>query len=144
MSKVNKARKEPSLISSYLNKKSSKEDLKKDSYLNVSFRHLDKTQGSTLEEWAETGYLLAAVIILKNLCCATLQEQLGKAIDIYGSFPVEKSAYTHPKQVPEDAQWGRIHIDGTHILAGHFVENTFYVVFLDNNHSFYKVTLKHT
>jgi hypothetical protein len=144
MAKINKAKNAPSLISAYLNKKSSKEDLKKDSYLNISFRHLDKEQGATLEDWAESGFLLSAVNVLRNICCATLKEQLGKAIDIYGSFPVAKSDYSHPKQVPEDAQWGRIHIDGVHILAGHFVENTFYVVFLDDNHSFYKVELKHT
>jgi len=144
MPKVNKAKKSPSLISTYLNKKSTKEDLKKDSYLNISFRHLDTEQGSSLDDWSETGHLLRAVKILKDLCCASFREHIGKAIDVYGSFPVEKSDFFHPKQVPEDAEWGRVHIDGTHILAGHFVENTFYVVFLDNNHSFYKVKLKHT
>jgi len=139
-----KPKKGISVINAYLSTKSSKEDLKKDSYLNISFRHIDTEQGASLTEWNETGFLLTAVNRLKDLCCASLQQQLGGAIVIYGSFPDNKSDFYHPKHVPEDAQWGRVHIDGTHILAGHFVDSTFYIVFLDNNHAFYKVKLKNT
>ncbi|MCG6390274.1 hypothetical protein [Vibrio fluvialis] len=75
-------------------------------------------------------------------------------LEIYGSFPI-KSDFTHPKHVPHQAQWARFRIDRTTRLIGFTIEkkyhgvqqrttgyefcsNTFYVVFLDSKHGFYK------
>lgn len=74
-------------------------------------------------------------------------------LEIYGEFP-GKSEFSHPPHVPEDVLWGRFRIDNTTRLAGFVIPdhlsgkkgnggfsydaNTFYVVFLDENHSFYK------
>ena len=78
----------------------------------------------------------------------------GRVLSIYGSFPV-RSEFTHPKHVPHQVRWGRFRLDWTgrlcgfvvprdldgtfHPTTGHrFDANTFYVVFLDKNHCFYK------
>lgn len=78
----------------------------------------------------------------------------GTVLSIYGSFP-SKSEMTHPKHVPHQAQWGRFRLDWAGRLCGfvvpktedgkehegtkyRFDANTFYVVFLDNEHRFYK------
>lgn len=80
----------------------------------------------------------------------------GAVFSIYGSFPA-KSDMTHPKHVPHEAVWGRFRLDLTGRLCGfvvpknfdgvehavtksRFDSNTFYVVFLDLEHRFYKGT----
>jgi hypothetical protein len=68
-------------------------------------------------------------------------------LEIYKSFP-KKSEFKHPSHVPEDIWWGRFRIDNDTRLAGFVIPkalnknneydcNTFYVVFLDENHKFY-------
>lgn len=78
----------------------------------------------------------------------------GKVFSIYGAFP-KNSDFSSPKHVPHQAEWGRFRIDQTFRLCGFiipksydgkthrgsggiFCSNTFYIVFLDNNHRFYK------
>lgn len=74
-------------------------------------------------------------------------------LEIYGEFPI-KSDFFHPPHVPEDVLWARFRIDNDTRLAGFVVPdklsgekgvdgflydtNTFYIVFLDETHSFYK------
>ena len=75
-------------------------------------------------------------------------------LEIYKSFPV-KSAFTHPKHVPHEVEWGRFRLEGDMRLVGFvvptafdkvahehtgitFCRNTFYVVFLDAEHNFYQ------
>lgn len=76
----------------------------------------------------------------------------GSVLAIYGDFP-RKSAFPIPKHVPHQAQWGRFRLDWSSRLIGFTVPreldgtmhpcgfrfdcNTFYVVFLDENHQFY-------
>ncbi len=45
--------------------------------------------------------------------------------------------YEYPKNVPEDAHWARIHVNGPAVIVGHIVNDTFYVVFLDKTHKFW-------
>jgi hypothetical protein len=45
--------------------------------------------------------------------------------------------YEYPKNVPEDAHWARIHVNGPAVIIGHIVNDTFYVVFLDKTHKFW-------
>ncbi len=78
----------------------------------------------------------------------------GTVLSIYGAFPA-KSDMTHPKHVPHQVQWGRFRLDWSGRLCGfvvprgldgtthkgtsqRFDSNTFYAVFLDRDHCFYK------
>ncbi len=81
----------------------------------------------------------------------------GSVLAIYGAFP-GKSGFTHPKHVPHQALWGRFRLDHTARLIGfvlpagchdqisaqgvRFDCNTFYVVFLDQQHCFYQNEVK--
>jgi hypothetical protein len=75
----------------------------------------------------------------------------------YGDFP-RKSDFVFPKHVPHQAKWGRFRLEQAVRLVGFtipdcyhdqsnnngnskfkFDRNTFYIVFLDSNHQFYKV-----
>ena len=73
---------------------------------------------------------------------------------IYGSFP-KKSDFKEPNHIPIEAQWCRFHLENKVRLIGFvipddfhdlvqenngykFDKNTFYVVFLDKDHRFYK------
>lgn len=112
----------------------------------ISFKYIDPNQGQTLEQWEKEGILARAIETLKNYCCSSLLSQIDKKKStIYGSFPPKnKTDFEKPKHVPEDAQWARIHITGTQILAGYINRNVFNVVFLDKEHGFYKSEKKHT
>ncbi|MFT4928475.1 MAG: hypothetical protein ACI8WB_004594, partial [Phenylobacterium sp.] len=73
-------------------------------------------------------------------------------LEIYGEFPA-KSAFKHPSHVPEDVLWARFRIDSSTRLVGFVLPakyktltdksrntydtDTFYIVFLDENHQFY-------
>lgn len=72
-------------------------------------------------------------------------------LELYGDFP-SHSELSHPPHVPEDVIWGRFRIDNETRLAGFVIPesfygtnnrnfmydtNTFYVVFLDDDHKFY-------
>lgn len=70
-------------------------------------------------------------------------------LEVYKDFP-KKSAFVHPPHVPEDVWWARFRIDCDTRLVGFVIpnnlnntiaknydSNTFYVVFLDENHQFY-------
>lgn len=82
----------------------------------------------------------------------------GTVLVTYGEFP-KNSDFSHPKHVPHQAQWGRFRLDWAGRLVGFTVPlaydgkpheackhrfdcNTFYVVFLDINHRFYKTEKK--
>ena len=72
---------------------------------------------------------------------------------IYNQFPTH-TEFTHPKHVPHQARWGRFRLGNKIRLVGfvlpssfhqtphggtnyNFDCNTFYIVFLDENHKFY-------
>lgn len=78
----------------------------------------------------------------------------GNYLEIYDMFP-KRSDFTHPPFVPHDAVWGRFRINSSTRLAGftvpnrlnhkycederyRYCTNTFYVVFIDLHHGFYK------
>lgn len=78
----------------------------------------------------------------------------GTVFALYGAFP-SKSGMKHPKHIPHEVQWGRFRLDWSGHLCGFIVPrqrdgeihpgkkarfdcNTFYAVFLDKNHEFYK------
>lgn len=77
-----------------------------------------------------------------------------KILEIYGDFP-KNSDFKHPKHVPHDVRWARFRMDNLGRLVGFLIPtefgnyssddrrffldtNTFYVVFVDLEHRFYK------
>ncbi len=116
--------------------------LKDSGYMVFSFMHFCITQGSSFREWQENGILHHAVERIKEYSSKKVS-QTDTTYTVYGDFP-KKTSFEHPKYIPQDARWARIHVDGTHIIVGHVVANTFYVVFLDQDHSFWIVPKKHT
>lgn len=78
----------------------------------------------------------------------------GNVLSIYGAFP-SNSDFNHPKHVPHEVEWGRFRLDCSCRLVGFILPkkydesihlqtgkrfdcNTFYIVFLDADHRFYK------
>lgn len=79
---------------------------------------------------------------------------VSATLRIYKNFPTD-SDFSHPKHVPHDVHWGRFRMSGDVRLAGFVVPaelhgtmhnttnvafdcNTFYAVFIDDAHRFYK------
>lgn len=107
----------------------------------ISLSQFDKTQkfGSNYPDWQKAGLLSKLFETLQGYCCRPLLEQIdGDKFTIYGDFPHDEyTEFKKPEHVPDDANWGRIHITGVAVVAGHIVEDTFFIVFLDKTHSFY-------
>ncbi|GEM_PF-377071 len=87
--------------------------------------------------------------------------EIGKAkyrshiLEIYEKFPTE-SDFINPTFIPDDISWARFRLENSVRLIGfiipekyhdtihpkteeRFDKNTFYIVFLDKNHLFYKI-----
>ena len=80
----------------------------------------------------------------------------GNVLQIYGKFPIPaKTDFKEPKYVPYQAEWGRFRLKAKVRLVGFIVphtfhkdehkktkmrwdKNTFYIVFLDKEHKFWK------
>lgn len=113
-----------------------------DENIVFSFIHLSQDQGASFDEWNNDGKLLPALERLKEYSNKKIS-QTDSTFTIYGDFP-PNTKFKHPMNVPPDANWARIHVDGKHVIAGHVVRNVFYVVFLDSDHSFWITKKKHT
>lgn len=109
----------------------------------VSFKHLDKTQGQTFEDWEKEGLLVNMLNTLSDYCKNTMQGNKGKNFKEYGYFPL-RSKFKHPKHVPQDVNWASLHLSGRVCLGGYIDENVFNVVFLDKNHEFWISEKKYT
>lgn len=135
-----------SIISKTLSERKNAQSLLDDDYLVVSFRHFDRNQGSSLTDWETVAKFSHTIDFFVSACSQTLNQVFRDSkCTIYGGFPPrEKTSFIHPSYVPEDAKWARVHIDGIHCVIGHIVRNTFYLVFLDHDHSFYFSELKNT
>ena len=76
-----------------------------------------------------------------------------RILEFYGNFPT-KTKFKEPTHIPIPVQWGRFRLESKVRLVGftipadyhkkldkntdeYFDKNTFYVVFLDQNHEFY-------
>jgi len=107
----------------------------------ISFQYFVTHQkfGSTFLDWQKREILAHAMEVLQGYCHRPLFEQVdGKKFTIYGDFPAtDKTKFTYPVNVPEDANWARIHASGLTVIAGHIIQDTFYVVFLDPGHKFF-------
>lgn len=134
-------KKKGSSILKELEKPRSVNDAESTANFKLSFQDLDTTQkfGSGFLDWQNAGLLSHAMETLRGFCCSPLRQQIdGDKFAIYDSFsPEERTMYDYPKNVPEDAHWARIHVNGPAVMVGHIVNDTFYVVFLDKTHKFW-------
>ncbi|MCS6116643.1 hypothetical protein [Shewanella baltica] len=129
--------------------------------------YFDDTQsaGQDFDQWGQTTGIASLKNILEKFKEYTKQplvywqnQRVGggglKVLELYGDFPT-KSDFKHPKHVPVDAHWARFRLGNKVRLVGFviskeaiknlpeseqdkFCHNTFYVVFLDKDHKFYK------
>lgn len=127
---------------------------------NFAYMDFSQPSGQRFEDW-EKNKLDELLNKLHNYSKESLlywtQQRIGArsntVLEIYGKFPVN-SEFTHPKHVPHQALWGRFRLEGRIRLIGFVLPseyhhrphprtrqvfdcNTFYVVFLDENHRFY-------
>ena len=122
-----------------------------------------QSAGQEFNDWSKD-QLVKLLNKLKNYSAEPLtywltqSQRVGRrshnVLEIYGDFPV-KSEFQHPKHVPHQAQWARFRVENLVRLIGFVIPrefslkvhgqtkvffdcNTFYAVFLDKDHKFYK------
>ncbi len=109
-----------------------------------SFKDFDKNQippGQTYENWERNGYLSYLVLKLEYISQKNIVEAINEGyIKVYGKFP-PSSDFIHPAHIAPDVNWAVImNINGQKgRVAGHIINNIFYIVFLDIDHLFYKM-----
>ena len=134
----------PSLIKEALNRKTTIADEKNDSLL-LSLKHLDPSQGQTFEEWQMDMILSDALRTMQNYSNGPVATLFNNKFKQYEGFPPsDKTDFTYPRHVPEDAIWASMHVTGKTCLIGHMVKNVFYLVFLDKEHRFWISELRNT
>lgn len=139
MEKFNKPKPSPNVSQSLLEKKT-KANTNFGNF-KVSFQYFDSApkHSSAFADWEKYGLLSHTLNVLKGYCCSPLRQQIdGKKFTRYGDFPPpNKTKFEYPSHVPEDAEWGRIHINGRSVIIGHIIDDTFYIVFFDKFHAFW-------
>lgn len=143
---ANKFRKDKnqSIITKTLQEKTKKSvnDADLTSNFKVSFQYMDTTQeyASSFSDWKDD-LLVPMMETLKGFCSQPLLSLIGgnkKFVPYTNGFPsAERTKFSKPQHVPLDAHWARIHINNCDVIVGHYVSDTFYVVFLDRGHNFY-------
>jgi hypothetical protein len=108
-----------------------------------SFRDFDHTQGQTFAQWGDAKLLRILLDKLKEYSRKTIPEAEQASFTIYGVFPPH-SHFTAPRHIIPDAIWAAMHIQGKECIAGHIIDNVFYVVFLDREHHFWPSEKKYT
>jgi hypothetical protein len=126
-----------------------------------NFSYFDASQGQDFSDW-DANELLKLLNKLKEYSKQSLQyweaQRAGKySIFVkYEAFPSNSNFY-HPKHIPHQIIWARFHLenkprligfvvpaeyeDTIHKITGkRFDSNTFYIVFLDRDHEFYKTS----
>jgi hypothetical protein len=121
---------------------------KYDGKINFSFSDLDVSQHhqEDFKSWDKENLLLNLLNRIKDITCLDIEEaKRQNIIKVYPSFPPNnKTQYKVPSYLNEQLQWCVAHIQGKEVIAGHIIENTFYVVFLDKEHHFWISDKKHT
>lgn len=118
--------------------------------IRISLKSIDYTQGQTPTQWQKRELWPRSIDRLRDLSRMTFAEarvSSANCLSVYGYFPPpEKTSFKHPPHIDHDAMWCSFHINGETCLAGHYdeKENLFYIVFLDWDHSFWKVEKKNT
>lgn len=132
---------------------------------NLSYFDATQSAGQDFSGWAHNSGIASLTNLLakfkeytkESLNYWQNQRQGGgglKVLEYYGDFP-SNSDFVHPKSVPADAHWARFRLGNKVRLIGFVISkdaikalptddqekychNTFYVVFLDKDHKFYK------
>lgn len=129
---------------------------------NFSYLDFSQPAGQTFEDW-EKKDLVHLMNKIKEYCRKPLSywknQRIGHGsntvLEVYGAFP-KNSDFIHPQYVPHEVLWARFRLEAKVRLIGfvlppeyhnkkhpkedwYFDCNTFYVVFLDINHRFYKM-----
>lgn len=119
--------------------------------LTFSFKELDQTQPNkepeTVELWQELNLIPTLMKRLKELSNLTRNEACTQQqIKVYGDFPPKnKTDFILPGYIEKHVAWGVIEgLGGLPRIAGYLSGNTFYIVFLDSKHKFWKSEKKHT
>ena len=133
---------------------------------NFHYMDFSQEVGQHFSDWNHNK-LVKLLEKLKNYSEASLNywtnQRIGsknnKVLEIYESFP-KNTKFTHPKFIPHEAHWARFRLESADRLIGFVLPpkfddklhdnnkvygqsnkrydcNTFYVVFLDENHKFY-------
>lgn len=111
--------------------------------VQFSFKDLDRQQippGQKPEEWEKKGYLSYLFGKLRDISQLTMVDAKQQGhITEYKKFP-PISDFKHPPHVAPDVSWAVIkNIKGQKgRVAGHIIDNVFYIVFLDLEHKFWK------
>lgn len=117
-------------------------------HISFSFKDMDTNQylKENFENWNSEDLLLKLINKIKDVSKLTRDEATAQnIIKIYGSFPPsDKTEYSVPSYLNEELQWGVLHVQGKEVVAGHMIENIFYIVFLDKEHKFWISTKKNT
>lgn len=125
--------------------------------IKFNFKYFDNSQkcGQDFHNWNHE-QLSKLLVKLKEFSKESIQywtkhkigHQGNTVLAIYDCFPI-KSDFIHPKHIPLDVQWACFRLESDMRLVGFLIpqnlnfeniildKNTFYVVFLDENHRFY-------
>lgn len=109
-----------------------------------SLKDIDRNQippGQTYEEWSHEGFLSYLFEKLEHISQKSMAEAIQEGyIKVYDKFP-PISDFKHPNHIATDVKWAVImNIKGQKVrVAGHIIDNVFYIVFLDKDHVFYKI-----
>jgi hypothetical protein len=136
---------------------------------NFSFFDNSQVAGQDFKDWADNklaklcnklkDYSRESLAHWQNIPMGSGEHRLS-VLAIYGDFP-NNSDFSFPKSIPSEAMWGRFRLEQSTRLVGftlpfeynekcsqnknsdfNFDCNTFYIVFLDENHKFYKTEKK--
>lgn len=125
-----------------------------------NFKYFRETgNGQSFKNWEKDEILADLMNKLKDFSSRSLIELTqDKRYKNYGEFPLKDvTDFVQPKDLPSHGiKWGSFRITGAERLIGFVVsqlaedgdcgnlKNTFFVVFLDKNHKFWKSEKKHT
>jgi hypothetical protein len=133
------------------------------SKFNFSYMDFSQEAGQDFSDWGEEKiikFLNKLIEYSKESLKYWQNQRVGAknntVLEVYGNFP-KKSDFKHPTYIPHQVLWSRFRLEGSVRLIGfilppdyhnkkhsqkdmHFDCNTFYVVFLDQDHRFYKTS----
>lgn len=117
----------------------------------ISFKDFDGSQPrknpQNFQDWQEEGILVEFLDRLPYLCELTMQEAKDREmVTEYGKFPDAEGYKIPDKLKDKELRWGILKkLTGQKVrVAGHIIDNVFYIVFLDKNHKFWPVEKKNT
>jgi len=138
------------------------------SKFNFSYFTSDQKATQDFADWTKDKLITALCNKLKDYSEKSLKEwsrtpigkgtgkkrKRGNVFEVYGKFP-KNSDFTEPRCIPHQANWARFRMQSKVRLIGFIIPeefkddyhpktdvkfdcNTFYIVFLDKDHKFYK------